>query len=66
METRELENCGGILLDLIYYEFYRGHLSPEMEFLFCEHLAECAACRERVLATHEFVTDAFAPVRNFG
>ncbi len=63
MEARE--DCHKLLLDLICYEIYSKHLSPEMEFLLDEHLDACPTCRERVTAFRRLMPSRNV-VRNFG
>ncbi len=60
-----LGDCHKLLLDLICYEMYSKHLSPEMENLLDEHLDTCPACRERVLGFRRLMPDRNI-VRNFG
>jgi hypothetical protein len=60
------EECQKLLLDLICYEIYSRHLSPEMEFLLDEHIGSCPTCRERVLGFRRLMPDDACIVRNFG
>ncbi len=48
MDLHERTLCEEVLLDLVCYEIYRGHLSPEMEHLFDGHVEKCPSCRDRV------------------
>lgn len=59
------QDCQKLLLDLICYEIYSRHLSPEMKFLLDEHLNTCSNCRERVLGFRRLMLDGNI-VRNFG
>ena len=45
----ELWNCTEVLLSLICYEIHKDKLSPEMEAILDDHLAECEGCRARFL-----------------
>ena len=45
----ELWNCTDMLLSIICYEIHRDKLSPEMEAILADHLAECESCRTRFL-----------------
>jgi len=65
MELHEGGDCHKLLLDLICYEIYSKHLSPEMEYLLDEHLEACPRCRERVVGFRRVLPDDTV-VRNFG
>jgi hypothetical protein len=65
MELSDKTFCEEILLDVICYEICRGHLSPEMEFIFEEHLERCPNCRHKILAFLRILREEKF-VRNFG
>jgi hypothetical protein len=48
-------NCTEKLLDMLCYEAYRERLSPEMEVLLADHLAECEQCRSKVLGLRQLL-----------
>ena len=49
MFPHEMQNCAELLLDLLCYEVLRERLSPEMEAMLADHLAECEYCRMKFL-----------------
>jgi hypothetical protein len=51
--------CTETLLDVICYEAIRERLSPEMEALLVDHLAECEHCRMRVLGMRQLLEKGF-------
>jgi hypothetical protein len=48
-------NCAETLLDMLCYEAYRARLSPEMEALLADHLAECEQCRSKALSLRQLL-----------
>jgi hypothetical protein len=65
MELRRGAFCEELLLDIIYYEILRGHLSPEMKYIFKRHLKQCSKCRHRYFALLCILKEE-SIVRNFG
>ena len=65
MEHSHGTTCGKLLLDIIYYERSCGRLSPEMEYLFEQHLTKCPSCRHRFLGFKRMLREA-TMVRNYG
>ena len=65
MKPHEHKDCVDLLLDLVFYERYSRRLSPEMEYLFEEHLGSCPSCRERILALRQILGEGVVQ-RNFG
>ena len=65
MELPDRTFCEELLLDIIYYEIYCGHLSSEMRYLFKKHLEQCPSCRHRYLAFLHILQE-HQVVRNFG
>lgn len=63
MEPSYGDFCEELLLDIIYYEIYRGCLSSEMRYIFQKHLEQCPNCRDRYLAFMHILQDE--PVRGF-
>jgi hypothetical protein len=61
MNLKDLTDCTETLLDLLCYEVCRGKLSPEMEELFSNHLAECPRCRSRVSGYMEVLGGGYLP-----
>jgi hypothetical protein len=57
--------CGNLLLDILFYEKSYGRLSPEMEYLFEQHLKTCSACRHRTLSFQRVLREPII-VRNYG
>jgi hypothetical protein len=49
------QDCTEVLLDLICYEVLNDRLSPEMEGILADHLAECAYCRTRFLSFRRLI-----------
>jgi len=49
--------CRELLLSLICYEMFRGHLSPEMERIFEMHLEDCPSCRYKILAFQQMLQE---------
>jgi hypothetical protein len=56
LATKEVEvgsigvpDCSEMLLDLLCYEICRDKLSSETKAVFMRHLAECPACRKKVV-----------------
>jgi hypothetical protein len=48
-------NCTETLLDMLCYEAFRERLSPEMEALLADHLAECEQCRSKALSLRQLL-----------
>jgi hypothetical protein len=48
-------NCAETLLDMLCYEAYRERLSPEMEALLADHLAECEFCRSKAISLKQLL-----------
>lgn len=65
MEFSHETACRELLLDLISYERYRGHLSPEMEYLLERHLEQCLSCRRGILCYQNLLQNKEA-IPNFG
>lgn len=55
-----LWNCTEILLSLLCYEIHRDKLSPEMEAILADHLAECEYCRKSVLGFRKLLEEESA------
>ena len=49
MDRLEASMCEEVLLDLVFYEALRRHLSPETEALLEDHLRSCPSCRRRIM-----------------
>lgn len=65
MELSHDAVCEEVLLDLLCYEKYCGHLSPEMDYLFERHLEDCPICRKKISA-FQCLVEEDEIVRNFG
>jgi hypothetical protein len=65
MELSQRTVCGELLLDIIFYEKFRGRLSAEMEYLLEQHLKKCPCCRRRILGFERMLLRP-VHVRNFG
>ena len=65
MEFSHETVCKELLLDLISYERYRGHLSPEMEYLLERHLEQCPSCRHGILDYQKLLQNQVA-MPNYG
>jgi hypothetical protein len=65
MKPHEGTDCVDLLLDLVFYERFRRHLSPEMEYLFQGHLETCPGCRTRILDFRR-ILDGQIHQRNYG
>jgi hypothetical protein len=57
-------NCTETLLDMLCYEAYRERLSPEMEALLADHLAECEQCRSKVLGLKQLMGTGLGSIDN--
>ncbi len=64
MNQPENADCLELLLDLVCHEIRRKRLSPEMEHLFLNHLAECLECRTRVLGFPEVLGGWYVPLHS--
>ena len=65
MEFSHKTVCRELLLDLISYERYRGHLSPEIEYILERHLEQCPSCRRGILGYQNLLENKVS-VPNFG
>jgi predicted anti-sigma-YlaC factor YlaD len=65
MKPHAHRDCVDLLLDLVIYERYSRRLSPEMAYLFEEHLENCPSCREKILAFRQILEKELVE-RNFG
>ncbi len=61
MNQPENTDCTEMLLDLVCHEMRRKTLTPEMEHLFLDHLAECVECRTKVLGFMEVLSGWYRP-----
>lgn len=57
--------CEVLFLDVIFYEWNFGRLSPEMKYLFEKHLENCPDCQRKVAVFNSDLAEDKA-VRNFG
>jgi hypothetical protein len=65
VKPHERTDCVDLLLDLVFYEKFRRHLSPEMEYLLQGHLETCLDCRTRILDFRRMM-DGPILQRNYG